>query len=489
MQPNRFAYMPKIRLRRHILIMIDQVSRDAFSQLLTVRYLRRKGARVLICNQHTLIAMCERYRPAVVYASWLFGSPLMAYLVRYAKHAKLALIDQEGGRIGEAPFKRSFQRLGGMKAEAGRACAKVFSWGEAQAAWLRELRILPEERIAVTGSPRFDPYLVEQLRNSTPYLGVTLRGDALTSFRGRMMELIFEYAKSEESDGVSVGYPSGAQYEDKIWHVVATTRCLFRAAAKFAQRSKTPVVFRPGPWEQQQEYQFLTRLIPTASVQPNVLQHRYVRDAFALLEAASSMGLEGLLVGTPVISVHGLIPMLQERLSGAGGGISQAPYMKFYWQPATFEEAVELLLKAEKHQLPPMPANESAEDYFRECHGWPRSRPSSFEIGDELLALLDATPTSAQAAAAVPEFMPQDDVKLAVYRNFPGSVNFLKMKVIAQQWFSSDRQLWFRYHYYDWLYPHHQDVEATFQALWQRYEQKPKEVPNEVINQPCEILQ
>lgn len=57
--------------KKRVLVLIDQVTRDAFGQLLVAHYLRSKGAKVYLANQGTFISACDRYRPDVVFASWL----------------------------------------------------------------------------------------------------------------------------------------------------------------------------------------------------------------------------------------------------------------------------------------------------------------------------------------------------------------------------------------------------------------------------------
>ena len=200
--------------KKSVLIMIDQATRDAFSQLLVVYYLRWKGVQVYVCNGATLRAMCERYRPHVVFASWL-GGGRMSYLHHIQHKTHIVLVDQEGGRLGEKAFKRSFNRVNDDKGGLARACSKVFTWGDAQAQWLLELGILNEDQIVVTGCPRLDPYLVRESLSSSKrkYIGVTLRGDAVTSLPTKFMENIFLYAAADPKDWISVGYPVQAHHE------------------------------------------------------------------------------------------------------------------------------------------------------------------------------------------------------------------------------------------------------------------------------------
>lgn len=489
-------------MKKRVMIMIDQATRDAFSQLLIAKYLARKGACVRICNQHTMIGMFERFRPHVTYVSWLTSGPLMDFLIRNHHRTHIALNDQEGGRMGEMPFKRSFLLLNdGVKAAVGGVCAKIFVWGNAQARWLLEMGIVPE-KIAVTGSPRFDPYLICGSTPQKKYLGVTLRGDLVTALPLKFMENVFHFATFDSRHGIGIAYPLRAQFEDKMWHIVAATRYLFKTATEFSKQSPARIVFRPGPWEQYRRYAFLPERIPSASIEPHTLQHEYVRNAFALLDESSSMGLEGLLAGVPVISMQALIPRLEEHIAGEGGGLFTAPYMECYWRPKTVEEAVELLLKAEQGKLVPSPCPDRLQQYFREYHGWPRTRPSSFQIGDGILELLDLAeedgetpaqntvdlglekePWSAPSAEAfsdgkiisgTPDYHGLGRMlKKCFFRYVPGAVNIHKAKSLCQDLLSPDRELWVRYHYYDWLYRHHNAVDSMFESLWEAYEATP----------------
>ena len=282
-----------------------------------------------------------------------------------------------------------------------------------------------------------------------------------------------------------------------MWHVTAATRYMFKILIELSRRTSTPIVVRPGPWEQQSVYRFLTRCLPRVSVEPNMTQADYVRKAFVILDEASSLGLEALLVNTPVISTQGLIPRLEEHIGGEGAGLFNAAYKSAYWQPTSVEEAVESVLKAERGALPSTPYPERLAAYLKEYHSWPRVRPSSFEMGDAILELLDVPkddrrheplperrqpPDGTLAAATVPSESAVHPVTErnpgrswrprfggGIYRHMPGSVGLLKAQLLWQCLFSRDREHLKRYHYFSVLYPHHRAVAATFRALWNRY--------------------
>lgn len=481
-------------MRKRVLVFIDQASRDGISQLLIVAYLRRKGVKVYVSNQHTFIAMFERCRPHVAYVSWLTGGPNMEFLLRNHHRSRIALIDQEGGRMGEVPFRRHFTILNnGIKEKVGRIASTIFVWGSAPARWLLDMGIVRNETISVVGSPRFDPYLVYEPTSGPKYLGVTLRGDPITSVTVELMRSIYHFAERNAlRGGIGIGYPIEAQFEDKMWHVVASTRHLFKTASAFSRRSAAPIVFRPGPWEQPRQYDFIPATLPTASVVPYAAQHDYVRNAFALLEESSSMGLDGLLAGVPVVSVQGLIPRLSDHI--AGGGLYEAPYGRTYWRPTTVDEAVDLLMRAELGKLAPSPRPDELEQHLLDYHFWPRRRPSSFQIGDAILKLLDmpdagdgapsprkleddAPMVSDFSVAAVTDGKITDVAGAAhvrgkekVFRHLPGAVGLLTAKCFVGDLISPNRQVWFRYHYYPWVYRHHDRVRTLFESLWQRYE-------------------
>jgi hypothetical protein len=277
-------------MKKRILVFIDQASRDGVSQLLIAEYLRRRGVKVYTANQHTFIAMFERCRPHVTYMSWLGSGTLMDFVLRNHHRTRLALIDQEGGRMGEEPFRRDFAILnnGRIKERVGRLASMIFVWGRLHAKWLDDMGVVDTKKVVVVGSPRLDPYLVTEPASQPKYLGVTLRADPLTSVTVELLRNVYHFAQSSGQQEIGIGYPVTAQYEDKLWHVIAATRHLFKAAWAFSRRSAAPIVFRPGPWEEPRQYAFIPTTIPRASVVPHATQYDYVRNAFALLDDSSS---------------------------------------------------------------------------------------------------------------------------------------------------------------------------------------------------------
>ena len=452
------------------LILIDQATRDAFPQLLLAQYLRSKGVKVFLSNQGTFLPICERSRPDVVFISWTGDAAIMSYLQQIRRRPHIVVMDQEGGRLRKETVRREYDRFGGAKRKMARMCAKLFTWGPMHAQWLEELEVARKEQILVTGSPKFDPYLIAPAvpqSSQRKYIGVTLRGDSLTSSPGRFMEDVYFYRDPDEVSGLTVSYPTRTQIEDRVWHVTASTRFFFKVVEAVTKRSNAPIVFRPGPWERPGVYDFLLKVIPNAAVRPGMLQHDYVRGAFVILDESSTLGLEGLLVGTPVISIQLMIPGLEDHIGGMDSGLFEAPYTRYYWKPKSIDEAVEYILKAEKGELPVTPDPEGLKEYLHSAYTWPRSRPSSFVIGDAILNLLDM-PTNGDCRPEPPRRAWRRTFKTLFYRYLPGSISLMTLRFLAQILITPDRHHLRRYHYFSWLYPHSRDARELFTRLQER---------------------
>lgn len=459
--------------RSSVLILIDSATRDAVSQLLVAHYLTRKGVQVRLCNQLTWISMCERYRPQAFYTSWFNSEPLWAYLRKIQHQTRLLLVDQEGGRMGEEAFKRTMRDHNGAKLHVAKTATRVIAWGRIQAQWLQELNCIEPERIVVSGCPRLDPYLLGPARLGTrqKFFGVTLRTDRLTSKPKQIMESIYESLFVDPEQGLTPGLPLWAQYEDWLWQATAVVRHMLKIVVEVTRRTDAPVVLRPGPWEQAGAYQFLRRQLPQVSVEPMMLQHEYVRNAFVTLDASSALGLESILAGTPVISVNALVPRLDDHVGGPGGTRLNAPYRQFYWHPSTVEEAVDRILQAERGELPLTPSPDGLGSYFRDYVDWPTSRPASFRIGDLILEMLDQP---AREPCADPLVVTDGRLgRRAWLHRLPGWSEVHQVRSFWQYIVRSpDRQLFQRYHYFPWSYPHHETIRRLFKALWQCYEVK-----------------
>lgn len=450
--------------RKRVLILIDQATRDGVSQLLIAHYLRRHGVTVTLANQATFVPLCEAMKPDLVYVSWVPGGGFADYLSlpRMRSRVRVVLVDQEGARIGEEPFKRTFRVRGGAKAQFGRLAQKICVWGTWQAQWLLELGIVREEQLVITGCPKLDPYTLSWQRSPSVdrYVGCTFRYERLTSQPERVMEHIFEYLEGFPS----MGYPEWAQHEDRLWHAAAVARHMFKFMTAISERLTVRMVVRPGPWERVRLYDFLPQQLARVSVDSRSLQHEYVRNAAVLLDECSTLGLEALIAGVPVVSVQRMVPRLEEHIGGQGGGYYHAPFLAFYWKPRSINEGMNLVEQALHGQLAATADPQGFDAYLRGMLDWPTQRPAAFRVGDVLLEQLELPPAVEPQAGVCEE--PQDQrVRRAVFRAVPGATVIPRARFWWSCVRSPQRDLLLRYHYFRTTYPHYQTVRQLFQLL------------------------
>ncbi len=453
-------------MKKSVAILIDQATRDAFGQLLLAQYLEKKGVTVHLCNQGTLFATVERHQPEVLFSTLSTNPELRDYLRGIRHRVRLFLVDQEGGRMGKPSFYRSMRGQGEAKLRMAESAERLVAWGESQASWMADLGI-PRSKIEVTACPRLDPYMVPPPPRPQRYVGVTLRADPITSVPEGIMEVV--YRSNFVQGGLAPSLPPWAKQEDWFWRILAETRHFFLAINEVAKVSKARFVVRPGPWEFLQMYDFLPKLEPRAEVNPFQTQHEYVSGAFAILDASSALGIEAILSGTPVISIVSLIPRLEEHVGGPEGARLNSPYRGFFHQPKSMEELVQLVLKAEKGELPAVIDQAGMDAYMKECYGWPAERPASFSTGDAILKMLDIPPDQ-RMEPFEGERGDFSDLKKTLYRWIPGSQFYPAARLFWRLLTAPDRRMLRRYHYFSVFFPHHAEVERVFQALWARFE-------------------
>lgn len=446
-----------------VAVLIDQLTRDAFSQLLVIERLRAAGVDVVVGNQGTMVSVCERTRPAVIFGSLQATGALMDYLGAKSRQCHVVLVDQEGNKPGEDTFKRAYTNSRRM--EFTRFATRIFCWGSLQARWMRELGV-PAEKLVVTGNPRLDPYMVPELiaRRREKYVGLTFRYDLVTGDPYSLMRTVHIYAQNK---GTRVGYPPWASIEDHIWHKVASARHMLMALDRLAGDPAPPLVVRPGPWESPTAYSFIHEYYPRVSIEPHALQHEYITNASVVLDDCSTLGIEALALGVPVVSLQKAIPRLEAHIGGDGKGLYDAPYLRFFWQPRTVDEAVELVRRAHRGELPLCP-EPGATEYLRDIYDWPRRRPAAFDMADSILDVLGMAPPEDDGRGLGPlEIAPE--WKLKAYRFIPGAVSLHALKMFIDSRCAKNRELQRRYHYFPWAYPHHRRVDELYRALTAKF--------------------
>ena len=86
----------------------------------------------------SLKALCERFRPDVLYSSWCSGGETDALLRSIRHRTRIVLVDQEGRRAGEASFKRALRLNNNAQIRPAEVADKIVACGENQARWISD---------------------------------------------------------------------------------------------------------------------------------------------------------------------------------------------------------------------------------------------------------------------------------------------------------------------------------------------------------------
>ena len=159
-------------------------------------------------------------------------------------------------------------------------------YGPADAAWYAE-RGLSRRRLAVTGHPRFDP-----LFTGTPPAAVTV--------------------------AVRIGVPPGRRLVLVVTQPHLPAERIGRLVRRLAQRRDVHVLLKPHPLEERSgkasEYDQMAGDLPNVTVLPRRLAlHDVLPHAEAVIAESSTVGLEALMIGRPLVVLKGPHSELFER--------------------------------------------------------------------------------------------------------------------------------------------------------------------------------
>ncbi|MFQ5874714.1 MAG: hypothetical protein ACE5JL_13090, partial [Dehalococcoidia bacterium] len=482
-----------MKSQRPILLLVDNRTRDAHGILLVYNWLRSMGCRVVLCNKRNWKARWRAVKPSVVVLSYTDGAGMEELLSQVAKVSRIALIPEEGA-IPDRDFV-VLERYTGIRKEVGaftKGISKVFLWGPQTAQWLLEAGVFTPEQIVVSGSPRFDPYL------ALTHNGTRLWGDDHTSraigfatgfeklnvyHRNNFLQLVDERRNIQENEY----YDAGKNIEDYVWFQTACMRTVLDIIEQFAASSNLMYI-RPSPYEMVEGYTFLKEKYPHLIVSNSLLVWEWLTRLSCLVTFNSTTGIEALLIGVPVISP---LKLLGSRLHDHMNlpTYVNPPFLRFYWQPETLSEAIDMLKGAKAGQLAVSPQMEGFTEYVKAFYDWPRPEPSSLTIARELAQLAeidtaekrnDSMPVlSRHTEGSYVEGVPRSlqDLYRRIGRWLPPI--FLDLGYVAFDLLNGNSRSMQRYHFYSW---HRQDFQKAKQ-VWTALQQVEQRALSEKVQQ------
>ncbi|MCK5608090.1 hypothetical protein KAR91_39785 [Candidatus Pacearchaeota archaeon] len=378
-----------------VLLLIDQRQRDAIGILLIYHYLKKFGCKVYLCNKNNMLITYDRFKPKVVAFSDT-GTYFSDWCRYMAKKSLIVLIPQEGGIPDkEMAVKRHILNDVDTKPFTEEV-AKVFLWGQQTADWLMEEGIFREDQIVVSGTPRLDVYRFknEMKDNSSCRVGFANRGESINMVRGSMVRRIDD--SKYNRGGVESYTGKDRNWEDWIWHSVAQMRHNFILMEKLGLDNSKKIIFRTDPYEKIDSYNYLKNKYGNFEINNNPSLKEYLSLIDVLVTEFSTTGIEALIMKKPVISIQKIIgPRLLDHNDKKWHVNTR--FMKYYWQPETIDEAMDMINKVVIDDLPYTPYESGLKVYLKNFYDWPRENPSSLTIAKEIFGLIEKDVTSPES--------------------------------------------------------------------------------------------
>jgi len=146
---------------------------------------------------------------------------------------------------------------------------------------------------------------------------------------------------------------------------------------------------RPHPFENEDSYEYFLKKYNNNNLLEIDNESSPISDFFDKVDVVvapnSSVVLESILSGTPVISLHSII---YDRLSDhVGVDHLNLPSNYWAWRPKNIDEAVELIDKAMSNELPLLASNSGYAEYVKERLDLPREKFAILSSAEEVNAI------------------------------------------------------------------------------------------------------
>ena len=464
-----------------VLLLVDQKARDLASVLLIGEYLKAMRVRTAICNKTNVLSAVLRHRPDVFVMSGTHGN-FQAVARHIGPWCKLVLMTQEGACVTrDATILR--HTLNGLSVSCYLAgLSRVYLWGETSRRWLSEAGVYPDEVMRVVGTSRLDVYRAAMWRargsnESRPRdglrIGVANRGATVNPVStANPVELLDHYRLEEGSHRAYID--TGREWEDWVWHSVASLRVNLNVIERLCANPNYDVVFRPDPFEKVESYRFLSDRYKNFRINSDPILHNFVNEIDVLVTELSTTGIEAFILKRPVLSTQKLLgPRLADHNSKPHH--FNPEHVRLYWQPASEAELLEYVAKAAAGELPYSPDVGGAQRYLVDFYDWSdRGVSASYRIANDLKQLAEAPRPSSMRARGLAEHETHPTVKKLMAR-LNASENTAE-RLLARSWLFNGRAILraarqgslndhFRMEFYPWNVREARRVRAFFPAL------------------------
>ena len=371
------------RLKKRILLFNDNSKRDLLGVRLLEEALKKQNFITKICNPDTWRVMVNNFRPHGFVASRADHSNPARDI---SKLAKVFIVPGEGAQLSKDTMLSVFMGRGYYKMDDVSFITRCYLWNENTYNWLMDTKLFDSSQLTVTGNPRIDIYRDKELMNALKAkkdsdftLGVGFSAKSTSGYSGppKWPQTYFDFHR-ETTFSITV---EGGNHEDVSWRDHIILRKMMGILKLYLENSTGKIILRPSPFEDINEFIFLKKRYPERVLITNEQPlPEYLCEIDAILTCWSTMGIEGLILDLPVISLAGAIDQekLFNHISFPRSGFDT--FVPFYHQPESDEAIISLIEKIKNGEKIPNPMNEDeTQKLLDQMYNW-NSKISACEL-------------------------------------------------------------------------------------------------------------
>ncbi len=448
---------------KKVLLLVDNCYRDGLSILLIAEQLREVGVVPILCNKVDIRMKFYIHQPDLVVLSTAAthrDCDREKYL-QLKKTAKIAIIPQEGG----TPDKNQVisRRYGPMKVRD--LIDRVFLWGPAAQEWLLEEGLFKPEQLTVTGTARLDVHRCSTAAGTQDRscIGIVTKHRMLSSYLNHSFVNIIHRLVATPPPVNSL-YDKDRNIEDTIWYYVALLRSQLQLVHHGITDHGLNFSWRPSPFESAADYEFLTSEYNNIEVNKTDPVHSFVAKCHTVVVGMSTVGIEAMMNGIPAITTYRL---LGERFHDhIRMPWWTPPHLKFYWQPETFDELIDMCVAASENRLDISPNYDEFSQYLKRFYNYPCTEPASKTIAREIKQLVEEETTSPARISFAGLFPETTGLKKPIYQTLPRVRWTLgTAKDFLRDLLGGKLKETFNYNYYPWHLSKRKEAKRIYRNL------------------------
>lgn len=381
----------KAYMQKRILLVADNARRDFIATRMLQRAFQKKGVDARLSTLLNMVPNLRRFKPHGV----MSNRANMDFAKPASRCSRIYVFPAEGAYLTKESMLAVFKGEAHEKITDVSWVRRCYVWSDYVRNSLMETGMFREDQLVVAGSPRLDVYrhhlrtrvLSKDLKEFT--LGVAFSAKTTSAYFGdpHCAQAYFDFPR----DMVFPWLPQNRHYEDVCWLDHATLRLSMRYLKRFLQEFPGKVIFRPSPFENENEYMFLQKRYPgRVKVMLNVPLSEFLSQIDLLMTSWSTTGLEAFIEGVPVISIIGTMDQdhLFRHADKVAGGFEK--FVASFHLPSTEEEFFEQVRAAQGGTLPVAPQSKNAvEQLLKDLYNWPYENPAHEMIVKDVLKDLE----------------------------------------------------------------------------------------------------